>query len=65
MGVNIKGKTKVFRDCPSKLTELFKKRIKIVKVNEIHIKVLRHIFKKGAFCCIVEVVSKDGVKENI
>ena len=39
--------------------------MKVFKVNETQIKVLRHIFKKGTLCCIVEVLSKDGVKENI
>ena len=65
MVVNIKGKAKVFRDSSSKVAELLKKRMKIFKVNETQIKVVRHVFTKGALCCIIEVVSKDGNKENI
>ena len=65
IGVNLKGKAKIFKDCSSKVAALFKRRMKTFRVKDTQIKVIRHIFKKGALCCIVEVVSKEGVKDNI
>ena len=45
--------------------ELFIQRMKTFRVGETQIKVIWQIFKQGALCCIVEVVSKEGKQESI
>ena len=35
------------------------------KVNDTEIRVIRHIFKKSALCCEVEVASKNGSKDKV
>ena len=39
--------------------------MKVLKVNDTKIKVLKHIYKKGALCCDVEVEAKSGMKDTI
>ena len=65
LGITIKGKHKSFRNNSAKIVNLMKKRIKIYKVNDTEIKVTRHIFKKSALCCKVEVTSKNGSKDKV
>ena len=61
-GNSIKGKGNIFKGLSAKVTFLMKKRMKVFKVNDTKIKVLKHIFKKGALCCEVEVEANSGMK---
>ena len=61
-GVTLKSKSKIFISNARKIVGLLKKRMKIYKVNDTSIQIIRHIYKKGALCSEIEVEDKTGCK---
>ena len=49
IGMTIKGKHKKFITNSGKIVNLMKKRMKVYNVNNMKIKVLKHIYKKVLF----------------